>query len=88
MDSLYHEWNNKAAGIASYGGQLGASAAFGLRPALANLKLATVASQATFSLMTDFKNMSDFQPADYHANSIKALFEDVLLWAQAFASIR
>lgn len=88
LDSLYHEWNNKAAGIASYGGQLGASAAFGLRPVLANLKLATVASQATFSLMTDFKNMSDFQPADYHANSIKALFEDVLLWAQAFASIR
>ena len=88
IDSLYHEWNHKPAGIASYGGQLGASAATSLRSILANLKVATVASQATFSIMTDFENMAAFKPAEYHAGSIKGLFEDILLWSKAFESIR
>lgn len=88
IDSLAHEWHNKPAGISSYGGQLGAQAAMSLRPILANLKLATVSSQTTFSIMTDFENMQTFKPADYHAGNIEALFADVLLWAKAFASIR
>lgn len=88
LDSLFFEWNNKSAGIASYGGQLGAQAAMSLRPILANLKLASVSSQATFSIMTDFVNMSEFKPADYHAGSIKSLFDDVILWAKALKTIR
>lgn len=88
LDSLAHEWHNKAAGIASYGGQLGAQAAMSLRPILANLKLATVSSQATFSIISDFENRQIFKPAEYHTETIKALFMDVLLWSKAFESIR
>lgn len=88
LDSLSHEWHNKPAGIASYGGQLGAQAAMSLRPILANLKMASVSSQATFSIMTDFENMQTFKPAAYHAGNIEALFADVLLWAKAFETIR
>ncbi|WP_258868161.1 NADPH-dependent FMN reductase [Alkalilimnicola ehrlichii] len=66
IDYLYREWNNKAAGFVSYGSAGGTRAVEHLRLVMAELQIADVRSQVTFSLFTDFENMSAFKPAGYH----------------------
>ena len=59
IDYLYVEWNNKAAGIVSYGSTLGVTAANNLRLILTVPAVATVRTQPALSLFTDFENMSN-----------------------------
>ena len=62
IDYLYKEWNNKAAGIVSYGSAYGARAAEALRLVMGELMIADVRQQVLLSLFTDFENYSKFKP--------------------------
>lgn len=88
IDHLGPEWANKAAGSVSYGSTLGVGATMALRQILSNLNVAVVAPFGALSLFTDFENMTEFKPGDYHADSINATIDQVLLWAKALKTIR
>lgn len=88
IDFLGAEWANKAAGFVGYGVYGGVRAIEHLRLVFSQLQVATVSAAATFNLATDFENMSTFRPADYHQQSVTALFDQVESWSEALASVR
>jgi len=88
IDYLYPEWNNKAAGIVSYGSSGGVRAAEALRIILAELQVATVRTHVAMSLFTDFVKMHEFKPADFHEKSVTTLLDQVNAWTNAFEPLR
>src|SRR5690606_37487673 len=88
IDYLYQEWNNKAAGIVSYGSTLGVSAANELRLILSVPKVATVGTHVGMSLFTDFEEMSHFNPAPFHQDTVEKLLDEVIEWSTALKTIR
>ena len=88
IDYLYNEFVNKAAGIVSYGSAGGGSAGRALREILVTLQVATVQSQPSFNLFTDFKDMREFTPAPAHDQAIVRLLEQVEAWSLALKPIR
>lgn len=88
LDHLYAEWNNKAAGIVSYGVVGGARAAEQLRMVCGALQMADVSQQVTLSLFTEFENRSIFKPSDYNATALDAMLDQVLTWSTALAPLR
>src|SRR5690625_4977579 len=88
IDYLYTEWNNKAAGIVSYGSTLGVTAANNLRLTLTVPKVATVGTQPALSLFTDFEAMSTFKPALFHEETIQTMLSEVVAWSTALKTIR
>src|SRR6201987_4065461 len=60
IDYLYPEWNNKAAGFVSCGALGGARAIEHLRAILSELQVPHVRQQLSFSLFTDFRDISVF----------------------------
>lgn len=88
LDYLDPEVNNKAAGVVSYGGLGGARAIENLRLILGELQVADVRTSVTFSLMTDFKNMSVFKPADYHAKNANQMLDQLIAWSSALKTLR
>ncbi|WP_060204486.1 NADPH-dependent FMN reductase [Sporosarcina koreensis] len=88
LDFLREEWNNKAAGIVSYGSVGGARAAEHLRGILAELSIADVRVHPALSLFTDFENMTDFKPAEIQASSVNQMLDQVTPWATALKTIR
>ncbi|MED3661215.1 NADPH-dependent FMN reductase [Ureibacillus sp. FSL K6-8385] len=88
LDLAREVWNNKAAGIVSYGSVGGARAAEHLRGILGELAVADVRTHPAFSLFTDFENMTKFNPADYHKEIVLEMVDQLLRWARALKSIR
>jgi NAD(P)H-dependent FMN reductase len=88
IDFVYAEWNNKAAGLVSYGSAGGTRAAEHLRLILGELQVADVRQQVSFSLMTDFEAYTTFTPAEYHAGMLAAQLDQLVPWAQALRSVR
>src|SRR5262245_30957664 len=88
IDFLYKEWNNKVAGFVSYGGASGVRAVEQLRLVMAELKVATVRSQVTLSLFTDFENFTKFNPASFQENSANAMLDEVIAWGGALKTLR
>jgi NAD(P)H-dependent FMN reductase len=88
IDYLYAEWNNKAAGIVSYGSIGGARSAEQLRLILGEVQVATVRGQVMLSLFTDFENFSVFKPASMHQKSLDTLIGQVISWGTALKSVR
>jgi NAD(P)H-dependent FMN reductase len=88
LDYLNPEVNNKAAGFVGYGSLGGARAHENLRLILAELQVATVRTAVTFSLITDFENMSVFKPADYHAANANGMLDQVISWSHALKTVR
>lgn len=88
LDYVYGEWNNKAAGIVSYGTVGGARAAEHLRLVLAELQVATVRQQVALSLVTEFENFSRFAPGDYNLPALTTLLDQVVAWSGALAPLR
>lgn len=88
IDYVGAEWANKAAGFVGYGVYGGVRAIEHLRLVLSQLQVATVTQAAAFNLMTDFQDMSEFRPADYHAASVAGLFDQVEAWSGALAPLR
>jgi NAD(P)H-dependent FMN reductase len=88
LSYLNAEFNNKAAGIVSYGSMGGVRAAEHLRNLLAELQVAVVRNQVMFSLFTDFENFTDFKPTEQNAGTLAPMIDQLIPWAQGFATIR
>jgi NAD(P)H-dependent FMN reductase len=88
IDYLYAEWNNKAAGIVSYGAVGGARAAEHLRLVMGNLMVADVTKQVTLSLFTDFENLSVFRPDPRHEAELHSMLDQLIAWSGAMSTLR
>jgi NAD(P)H-dependent FMN reductase len=88
LDLARDEWNNKAAGIVSYGSTGGARAAEHLRGIMGELLIADVKTHPTLSLFTDFENFSTFKPADLHLKNINLMLDQVIAWSGALKTLR
>jgi NAD(P)H-dependent FMN reductase len=88
LDFLYKEWNNKAAGFISYGSAGGARAVENLRLIMAELQIADVRAQVMLYLATDFKNYSEFAPAENKTKELDLLFDQVESWTKAMKTVR
>ncbi|GIP59712.1 NADPH-dependent FMN reductase [Paenibacillus sp. FSL W8-0186] len=88
LDSARSEWNNKAAGIVSYGSTGGARAAEHLRGILGELLVADVRAHPTFSMFTDFENFKTFKPAELHIDKINEMLDQLIAWSGALKTLR
>ncbi|WP_226085685.1 NADPH-dependent FMN reductase [Mesobacillus sp. S13] len=88
LDFAREAWNNKAAGIVSYGSTGGARAAEHLRGICGELKIADVRTHPTLSLFTDFENSTEFKPQDLHLNNVNAMLDEVEAWSGALKTLR
>ncbi len=90
IDFVYAEWNNKAAGIVSYGGVVGgARAAEHLRLILGELQVADVRQQVMLSTGSDFENYTVLKdPADHHTAALSTLLDQLHSWATALRTVR
>ncbi|MGI6238148.1 MAG: NADPH-dependent FMN reductase [Christensenellales bacterium] len=88
MDFVGAEWNNKAAGIVSYGSAGGARAAEHLRQILGELQVADVRAQVMLSLFTDFEDFSKFAPDARHVPEVEAMLDQLVAWAGALKTLR
>ena len=88
LDLLREEWNNKAAGIVSYGSVGGARAAEHLRGILGELSVADVRVHPALSLFTDFENGTEFKPKAVQEESVNQMLDQVIPWSKALFTIR
>lgn len=90
IDFLFAEWNDKAAGFVSYGSAGGTRAVEQLRQVMAEIKIADVRAQLTFSLMTDFEKMKTFKPANPEKNekTLNEMLDQVVAWSTALRTVR
>jgi NAD(P)H-dependent FMN reductase len=88
LDYLREEWNNKAAGIVSYGSVGGARAAEHLRGILGELLVADVRVHPALSLFTDFENGTDFKPKEVQEDSVNQMLDQLVSWSKALFTIR
>lgn len=88
LDYLREEWNNKAAGIVSYGSVGGARATEHLRGILGELSIADVRVHPALSLFTDFENGTDFKPKEVQTQSVNDMLDQVISWSTALKTIR
>lgn len=88
LDFLREEWNNKAAGIVSYGSVGGARAAEHLRGILGELLVADVRVHPALSLFTDFVNGTEFKPNDHQVKSVNEMLDQLIPWSKALKTIR
>jgi NAD(P)H-dependent FMN reductase len=89
LDYLYQEWNDKAAGIVSYGvAASGLRAAEALRLVLGELQIADVRQSVGFSLIHDFENFTTFVPGPQHAQHLAVQLDQVVAWAGALRQVR
>ncbi|UGQ11376.1 NAD(P)H-dependent oxidoreductase [Yinghuangia sp. ASG 101] len=89
IDYLYREWNDKAAGIVSYGSAAGgARAAEQLRLVAGALHMPVVRTEVNLSLATDFEAFTTFTPAERQAATLQQLLTEVVAWSDALAPLR
>ncbi len=88
LDLAREPWNNKAAGIVSYGSTGGARAAEHLRGILGELLVADVRTHPTLSLFTDFEDMSVFKPQELHTATVNEMLDQLIAWSRALKTIR
>jgi NAD(P)H-dependent FMN reductase len=88
LDFAREAWNNKAAGIVSYGSTGGARASEHLRGIMGELMIADVRVHPTLSLFTDFENYTTFKPADLHLNNVNEMLDQVVAWSGALKTLR
>lgn len=88
LDFLYAEWNNKAAGIVSYGGSAGgARAAEQLRLILSELQIASVRASVALSFRSDFEH-SVLKPGVWGEEALASMFDQLESWSLALAPVR
>ncbi|WP_062050786.1 NADPH-dependent FMN reductase [Bacillus sp. JCM 19034] len=88
IDFAREAWNNKSAGIVSYGSTGGARAAEHLRGILGELLVADVRVHPTLSLFTDFENFDTFKPAELHLTNVNEMLDQVIAWGGALKTLR
>lgn len=88
IDYIYNEWNDKAAGIVSYGGwAAGVRAAEALRLVLAEVQVATVRAQPAVNTHAGFE-AADYQPTPGIANLVDVMLDQLLPWVRALQTVR
>ncbi|MER6424323.1 NAD(P)H-dependent oxidoreductase [Streptomyces sp. NPDC001137] len=88
LDYVYREWNDKAAGIVSYGGwAAGVRAAEALRLVLAELQVATVRTQPAIPLIPAFATGA-FVPAEGLDAAVRGMLDQVIAWSGALRGVR
>lgn len=88
LDLAKDAWNNKAAGIVSYGSAYGARAAEHLRGILGELQIADVRTQVLLSLFTDFDGSGNFKPMELHKTNVSSMVTQLINWSKALKTIR
>jgi NAD(P)H-dependent FMN reductase len=88
IDFIYGEWNDKAAGLVSYGVHGGVRAAEHLRLVLGELQIADVRQQVSFAFATDFVNYKDFAPTGGQEAQLATQLDQVVAWAGALQGVR
>lgn len=89
LDYLYAEWNDKAAGIVSYGASAsGLRAAEALRLILGELQIADVRQSVGISLVHDFENFTTLAPGAQHAQHLGVQLDQLVAWAGALRGVR
>jgi len=88
IDSLFHEWNNKAAGFVGYGGAGGVRAVENLRLVMGEIKVADVRAQVALSMWTDFENFTTFKPQEQHDKAVHAIAAEVIARGEALKGLR
>ena len=88
IDFIYGEWNDKAAGLVSYGVHGGVRAAEHLRLVLGEVQIADVRQQVSFSLVTDFENYKDFAPKGGQEAQLTTQLDQLVSWAGALQGVR
>jgi len=88
IDFVYSEWNNKAAGIVSYGSAGGVRAAEQLRQVLGELQVADVRSSVFFSLFDDFEHFLTFKPRPVTEASLETMLDQLIAWSGALKPLR
>lgn len=93
IDHLFSEWDDKAAGIVSYGVNGGVRAAEHLRNVLAELKVATVRTQPAMSLLDEFViddplSPGRFAPRALQRPVVEAMLDELFAWSLALRSVR
>jgi NAD(P)H-dependent FMN reductase len=92
IDYLYAEWNDKAAGIVSYGVYGGIRAAEQLRQTMGEIKIADVHAQVAINSYVDF----DFSesptgvvaPVERQETALTTMMDELLGWAGALKPLR
>jgi NAD(P)H-dependent FMN reductase len=88
LDYVYREWNDKAAGIISYGGWVaGARAAEALRLVLAELQVATVRTQPTIATHPSF-HTGTFIPQEGLDTAVSGMLDQLIAWSGALREVR
>ena len=88
LDYVYREWNDKAAGIVSYGGRAaGVRAAEALRLVLAELQVATVRAQPAVPVIPAFASGA-FVPGDGLEASVSEMLDQLVAWSGALRGVR
>ena len=89
---MYGEWNNKAAGIVSYGSAGGARAAEHLRRLQrypgGELQIADVRAQVMLSLVDDFEELLRVRKLLHHEAALNMLLNQVNSWSTALEGVR
>jgi NAD(P)H-dependent FMN reductase len=88
LDLAKDHWNNKAAGIVSYGSVGGARAAEHLRGILSELQIADVRTHVALSLFTDFDKDSLFKPQKLHEANVTSMLDQLIRWSKALKNVR
>lgn len=87
LDSARDAWNNKSAGIVSYGSAGGARASEHLRTILGELQVADVRTHVLLSLFHDFKE-GKFVPQSLHQVNVSDMLDQLLIWGKALKETR
>ena len=90
IDFLYSEWQNKAAGLLTYGLSGGIRAGEQLRLVLAELKVASVRSHVALTLRDDFDLTDDgaLNPSPQQVRLFERMLDEIVEWAAALRTVR
>lgn len=88
LDYLFTEWNNKAVGFVSYGGNGGVRAVEQLRPMAGELMMADVRAAVALNFSTEFEGFRTFRPHDYVVAALTTTLDQVIAWTNALAPLR
>ena len=79
---------NKAVGLVAYSFSAGHRPIEHLRQILANFSAGVVRDQVNLHLASDFKNMSEFAPADFHDAEVPTMVSSMVTLDGALATLR
>jgi len=72
----------------SYGSAGGVRAVEHLRLVMAEVQVATVRAQASFSIFTDFENFRTFRPDPSKEKSVTTMLDQLVAWGTALRALR